>query len=90
VTSVLPHLIPGQFVEHCKLSFLQRIQPTASLHFLRDIQAHSLVTLVRDPRLPCAAMCLEQIQRVSCIQLTMPPVQISSGAQHEAEDVGKS
>jgi hypothetical protein len=56
---VLPHLISGQFVEHFKLSFLQGIQPAARLHFLRDIQAHSLVTLVRDPRLPSAAMGLE-------------------------------
>ena len=56
---VLPHLISGQFVEHCKLSFVQRIQPAPSLHFLRDIQAHSLVTLVRDLRLSSAAMGLE-------------------------------
>jgi hypothetical protein len=40
-----PHLICGQFVEHCKLTFLQRIQPTSSLHFLKEIQAPSLVTL---------------------------------------------
>lgn len=32
---VLPHLISGQFLEHCKLSFLQRIQPVVSSHFLR-------------------------------------------------------
>jgi hypothetical protein len=34
---VLPHFISGQFVEHYKLSFLQRIQLASSLHFLRDI-----------------------------------------------------
>ena len=40
-----PHLICGQFVEHCKLTFLQRIQPASSLHFLKELQAHLLVTL---------------------------------------------
>jgi hypothetical protein len=57
--TVLPDLISGQFVEHCKLSFLQRIQPASSPHFLRDIQAHSLVTLVRDLWLSSTAMGLE-------------------------------
>jgi len=47
---VLPHLISGQFVEHCNPAILQRVQPSSSLRFSRDIQAHSLVTLVRDPR----------------------------------------
>jgi hypothetical protein len=59
IRCVLPHLISGQFGEHCKLSFLQRIQPVSSLHFLRDIQAHSLVTLMRDLRLSSEAMGLE-------------------------------
>lgn len=55
----LSHLISGQVVEYCKLSFLQRIQTVSSLHFLRDIHEHSLVTLMRDLRLPSEAMGLE-------------------------------
>jgi hypothetical protein len=35
---VLPHLISGQFIEHCKPSILQRIQPSSILHFSRDIR----------------------------------------------------
>jgi len=31
----------GQFIEHCKPSILQRIQPSSILHFSRDIQVHS-------------------------------------------------
>jgi hypothetical protein len=45
-TSVPSHLISGQFVKHCQPFFLQRIQPASSLDFLRDIQAHSLMTLL--------------------------------------------
>jgi hypothetical protein len=58
-TSVLPHLVSGQFVEHCQPFFLQRIQPASSLDFLRDIQAHSLVTLWKGPRLSSAARGFE-------------------------------
>jgi hypothetical protein len=58
-STVLPHLISGQFVEHCKPSFLQSVQPASSLPLVRDIQAHSLVTLVRDPRLSSAARSFE-------------------------------
>jgi hypothetical protein len=77
--AVLPHLISGQFVEHCKLSVLQRIQRVSSPHFLRDIQTHSLVILVRDLRPSSTVMGFEQIQRVSCPQLTQPPVYIEVG-----------
>jgi len=56
---VLPHLISGQFIEHCKPSILQRIQPSSILHFLRDIRVHSLVTLLRGPRLSSAPMGFE-------------------------------
>ena len=52
-------LSSGQSVEHCKLSFLQRIQSALSLHSLRNIQAHSLVTPVKDRRLSSAANGLE-------------------------------
>jgi hypothetical protein len=82
---VLFHLISGQFVEHCKLSFLQRIQSASNPHFLRDIQAHSLVTLVRDLRLVSVTMSLEQIRWVSCIQLTMLAVHNLSGGQHSPQ-----
>ena len=61
-STVLPHLISGQFVEHYKLPFLQRIQPAASPHFLRQIHAHSPVAPVRGLRLSSAAMGFEQIQ----------------------------
>lgn len=47
------------FVEHCQPSILQRIEPSSSPHFLRDIHAHSLVTLLRDVRLASAAMGLD-------------------------------
>jgi hypothetical protein len=80
-SSFTAHLISTQLVEHCKLSVLRRIQPVSSLHFLRDIRAHSLVILVRDLRPSSTAMGFEHIQRVSCLQLTKPPVYIFSGAQ---------
>jgi hypothetical protein len=38
---------PVEGIEHCDLTFLQRFQPTSSLHILKEIQAHSLVTLGR-------------------------------------------
>ena len=56
---VVPRLKCRQIVEHCELSFLQRIQPASSPLSLRDISAHSLATLVRDLRLSPAAMGLE-------------------------------
>jgi hypothetical protein len=68
--SVLLHLIAGQCVEHCKRSVLQRSQAAASLCFLRDIQAHLLVTLVKDRRLSSAAMGLEYVQ--SHLNLSWP------------------
>jgi hypothetical protein len=37
----------GQLVYHCLPSIQQRIQPSSSLHFSRDIRVHSLVTLLR-------------------------------------------
>jgi len=74
-----PHLICGQFVEHCKLTVLQRIQSTSSLHFLKEILAHSLMTLVRDPRLSSGAMVLKHMQRGSCVRLTHLPVRLLSG-----------
>jgi hypothetical protein len=83
--NVLPNVISGQFVEHCKLSFLQGIQPAASLHFLRDIQAHSLLTLWKGSRLVSAMRGFEYIQWVSYIQLTKPPVHILSGAQQNVK-----
>src|SRR5881296_586024 len=51
--NVLPHLISGQFVEHCKPPFLQGVQPASSLPLLKDIHAHSLVTLIREETLGC-------------------------------------
>ena len=57
--TVVPRLKCRQFVEHCELSFLQRIQPASSPLFLRDIPAHSLVTLVIDLRPSSTAMGLE-------------------------------
>jgi len=53
---VLPHLIPGQLVDHWYPSILQRIQPSSSLHFSRNIQGHSLVTLLRGPQLSSKAL----------------------------------
>ena len=56
---VLPHLTSGQLVEHCKRPFLQRIQPTLSLRFLRDSQAHSRVILWKGSRLSSTAVGFE-------------------------------
>lgn len=53
---VLPHLMSGQIVAHCKPSVPQRIQLASSSRFSRDSQVYSLVNLVRDPRLSSAAM----------------------------------
>ena len=82
----MPCLNSGQLVEHCKLSILQRIQPSSSPHFLKDISAHSLVILVTDLRLSSAALGLEKIQWVSCIQLTKLHVDNFSGARHSLID----
>ena len=43
---------------------------------------HSIVTLVKDPRLSAGAMGFEYIQWGSCIQLIKPPVHNLNGAQH--------
>ena len=56
---VLPHLISGQFIEHGKPSILQRVQSSSMLHFSRDIRVHSLVTLLRGPRLSSVPMGFE-------------------------------
>jgi len=92
--AVPPHLISEQliseqFVEHCKLSVLRRIQPVSSPHFLRDIQTHSFVILVRDLRPSSTVMGFEQIQRVSYPQLTQPPVYIEVG-HNMFDDVTKT
>ncbi|HSQ52424.1 MAG TPA: hypothetical protein VLL94_14310, partial [Nitrospiraceae bacterium] len=49
--AALPQLICGQFVEHCKPSTLQKIQPSSWLHCSRDSRVHSPIALVRDLRL---------------------------------------
>ena len=60
VTSrVLPHLISEQFVEHWTPSFLQKIQPSARLHFPRDIRVHPLGILLRGPRQSSSPMGFE-------------------------------
>jgi len=46
-----------------------------------DSRVYSIMTLVRDPRLASGAMGFEEIQWVSCIQLTKPPVHNLNGAQ---------
>lgn len=66
----LPQLICGQFVEHCKPSTLQKIQPSSWLHCSRDSRVHSPIALVRDLRLSSAAMGLEEIQWLSCTRRT--------------------
>jgi hypothetical protein len=58
IHNVLPHLTSGQS-EPCKLSILQRIQPSSIIHFSRDIGVHSLDILVRGPRLASAPMGFE-------------------------------
>src|SRR5712692_11740508 len=50
-SSLLPHSLVGQVVSRLCPSILQRIQPSLTLHFLRDIRVHSLVPLLRGPRL---------------------------------------
>jgi hypothetical protein len=59
VPRVRPHLNSGQFVEQYNPSILQSIQPSSSLPFSRDSRVHSIVTLVRDPRLSSGAMGFE-------------------------------
>ena len=59
VATVRPHLISEQFIEHGNPSSLQRIQPSSRFHFSRDSRAHSIVTLVRDPRLSSGATGFE-------------------------------
>jgi hypothetical protein len=49
----------GQFIEHCKPSILQRIQPSSMLHFSRNIRVHSLSILLGGPRLSSAPMDFE-------------------------------
>ena len=77
--TVLPHLISGQFIEHCKPSILQRTQPSSTLHFSRDIRARSLSILSRRLRPSSTPMGFEYIQWVSCIHLTKLPVTILVG-----------
>ena len=56
---VVPRLNCGRFIEHCKPSILQRIQPSSMLHFSRDIRVHSLRILLGGPRLSSAPMGFE-------------------------------
>ncbi len=42
--SVPLQLICEQIIEYCKVLFPQRVHSVSSLHSLRDIQTHSLVT----------------------------------------------
>ena len=57
--AVMPRLNCGQFIEHCKPSILQRIQPSSNLHFSRDIRVHSVGILLRGLRLSSAPMGFE-------------------------------
>ena len=59
VRFVVPRLKCRQFIEHCKPSFLQRIQPSSIQHFSRDIRVQSLGILLRGPRLSSAPMGVE-------------------------------
>ena len=43
--TVVLHLIPGQLVEHCNLSILQRTNPLQDSASQGQLGAHSLVTL---------------------------------------------
>ena len=56
---VLPRLICGQLIEHCKPSNFRGVQPSSVLQFSREIRLHSLVTLLRGPRLSYVVMGFE-------------------------------
>lgn len=50
------------------------IQSFSSLHFSRDGQVHSIVTLGRDPQLRSGTLGVEYMQWVSYLELTTTPV----------------